>query len=199
MKRWIGCSVVTLSVATGAVVVGAWSVLSYHVLVREQIAVEARWSRIENIYQRRWSLARRLAETARDAARDPAPVESLAETCDRAAGIILSPEILNDPGRLDELMRLDASQRVFIAGTIESVRFSDGASFRALDRDLTATEGDLEVACGRFNETVTDYNRLIARFPMSLFARLYGFRTLPSIDSSPAAPEPQTPEAVDEN
>jgi LemA protein len=200
MKRWIGCSVVTLSVATGAVVVGAWSVLSYHVLVREQIEVEARWSRIENVYHRRWSLATRLADTARDAARDPAPVDSLAETCDRAAGIILSPEILNDPERLDELLRLEASQRAFIAGTLESVRSRDGGSLRALEQDLKATEEDLAVACDRFNESVKEYNRLIGRFPMSLFARLYGFRAKPSIDSSPAPPAiDDDPAGTDEN
>jgi LemA protein len=200
MKRWIGCSVVTLSVATGAVVVGAWSVLSYHVLVREQIEVEARWSRIENVYHRRWSLAKRLADSARGVARDQAPVDSLAETCDRAAGIILSPEILNDPQRLDELVRLEASQRTFIAGTFDSIRSPGSGSFRALEEDLKATEEDLEVACDRFNESVTEYNRLIGRFPMSLFARLYGFRTKPSIDSSPGPLAPEDdPEGVDEN
>ena len=200
MKRWIGCSVVTLSVTTGAVVVGAWSVLSYHVLVREQIEVEARWSRIENVYHRRWSLARRLADTARAAARDPAPVDSLAETCDRAAGIILSPEILNDRARLDELLRLEASQRTFIAGTLESVRSRDAGSFRALDQDLKATEEDLAAASERFNESVRGYNRLIGRFPMSLFARLYGFRVKPSIDTSSAPPTiDDDPAGIDDN
>lgn len=200
MKRWIGCSVVTLSVATGAVVVGAWSVLSYHVLVREQIEVEARWSRIENVYHRRWSLAQRLADSARGVTRDPAPVDSLAETCDRAAGIILSPEILNDPQRLDEILRLEASQRAHIAGILESIRSPGSGSFRVLDQDLKATEEDLGVACDRFNESVAEYNRLIGRFPMSLFARLYGFRTKPSIDSSPDPPAPDDDaEGIDEN
>jgi len=200
MKRWIGCSVVTLSVATGAVVVGAWSLLSYHVLVREQIEVEARWSRIENVYHRRWSLATRLVDAARGAARDPAPVDSLAESCDRAARIILSPEILNDPERIDELQRLESSQRAFIAGTLESVRSRDRGSLRALDQDLKATEEDLAAACDRFNESVVEYNRLIGRFPMSLSARLYGFRAKPSIDSPPAPPATdEAPVGIDED
>ena len=55
--------------------------------------------------------AKRLADSARGVARDPAAVDSLAETCDRAAGIILSPEILNDPQRLDALLEtLETSQ-----------------------------------------------------------------------------------------
>jgi LemA protein len=183
MKRWIGCSVVTLSVATGAVVVGAWSLLSYHVLVREQIELEARWSHIENVYHHRWSLATRLADTARSVAQDPAPVDSLTESCDRASRIILSPEILNDPERLRELQSLESSQRAAIAETLESVRFRGDGSIRALDEDLRATEEDLADARDRFNASVAEYNRLIRRFPMSLFARLYGFRPKPSIDT----------------
>lgn len=187
MKRWIGCSVVTLSVVAGAVVAGAWSLLSYHVLVRERIEVEAKWSRIENVYHRRWSLATRLADAARGAARDPAPVESLSESCDRAARIILSPEILNHPERLDELRQLELSQRAAIAETLESVRSRDDGSIRALDADLKGMDESLAIACDRYNDSVVDYNLLIGRFPMSLYARLYGFRAMPSIDASPVA------------
>jgi LemA protein len=185
MKRWIGCSVVTLSVVAGAVVVGAWSLLSYHVLVRERIEVEANWSRIENVHHRRWSLATRLADAARGAARDPAPVESLSETCEHASRIILSPEILNDPERLDELRRLELSQRAAIAETLDSVRSPDDGSIEALDEDLRETDGSLAAACDRFNDSVVDYNQLIDRFPMSLFARLYGFSAMPSIEAAP--------------
>jgi LemA protein len=187
MKRWIGCSVVTLSVAAGAVVVGAWSLVSYHVLIRERIEVEAKWSRIENVYHRRWSLANRLADEARGEARDPAPVESLSESCDHAARIILSPEILYDPERLEELRQLELAQRAAIAETLEAVRSADDGSIRALDADLRGMDESLAAACGRFNDSVIDYNRLIDRFPMSLFARLYGFRAMPSIEPTPVA------------
>lgn len=187
MKRWIGCSVVTLSVVAGTVVVGAWSLLSYHILMREQIEVEAKWSHIENVYQRRWSLAMRLADAARGASRDPVPVESLSESCDRAGRIILSPEILHDPERLDELRQLEHAQRAAITETLESVGSAEDGSIRTLGADLKRTDESLEAACDRFNDSVVDYNRLIGRFPMSLFARLYGFRAMPSIDPAPAA------------
>ena len=46
MKRLIGCSFLTLTLVGAIVALGAWSLLSYHLLVREKIEVEGvvRWN-----------------------------------------------------------------------------------------------------------------------------------------------------------
>ena len=201
MKRLIGCSFLTLALVGATVALGAWSLLSYHVLVRERIEVEASWSRIENVYQRRFSLSTHLAESARAAGVDDRAEQSLSESCERVSQIILTPEILNDPQRLRELQRLDDSQAAAAAAVVRSLApgSAGGAEITDLDRRLRATRGALTDEGDRFNRAARRFNHVIGRVPMSWFARLYGFHAVPLIEAAAiVSPGPAAVEGASE-
>jgi LemA protein len=185
MKRLIGCSFLTLTLVGAVIALGTWSLLSYHLLVREKIEVEAAWSRIENVYQRRFSLSSHLAESARIAAVDDQAAHHLAESCERVSQMILTPEILNDPERLKELQRLDASQAAAVAAVVQSLDpgSTAGAEIMDLDRRLRSTRESLTDEGNRFDRAARRFNRVIGRMPMSWFARLYGFHPVPLIET----------------
>jgi LemA protein len=199
MKRWVGCGLLSVTLAVVTIAAIAWGLISYHVLVGETIEVEARWSRIENVYQRRRALAARLAESTRGELGDGEIERSLAESSDLASQIILSPEILSHPQRLEELMRIDAA--VHAAGTAVLEFLERGHELhRAVElaRELQASQGSLAAEFERFNREAAAYNRRIARFPLSAFARVYGFRPMPMLGVSSPAP-PATPRVDDES
>ena len=193
MRRWVGCGLLSAAFAAVTVAATAWGLHSYRALVLETIEVEAGWSRIENVFQRRRALAAHLAESTRGVIGDGEIERSLAESSERASGIILSPEILSDPQRLEELMRLDDA--LHAAGTAVLELLERGHEPRAtvdLARELLSSRDSLAGECERFNRAAADYNRRISRFPLSAFATVYGFRAMPMLEASspgpPAAP-----------
>jgi len=190
MRRWLGCGLLTLGFVAGTVVAAAWSLMSYHALLRETIRVEAGWSRVENIYQLRRTLATHLAESTRGEIGDPRIERALAESSDGVSRIILSPEILSDPERLEELMRLDAAVEAASAAVLGSLERAGARDSTAIEiaRQIGASEGRLAEERDRFNRAVDAYNRLIGGFPLSAFARVYGFRPLPSLEAPSPAP-----------
>ena len=185
MKRLIGCSFLTLTLVGTGVALAAWSLLSYHLLVREKIEVEAAWSRIENLYQRCFSLSTHLAESARSAAVDDGAAHDLAESCERVSQVILTPEILNDPLRLKELQELDDSQAAAVVAVVRSLApgAPGGAEIMDLDRRLRSTRESLTDEGVRFDRAARRFNRVIGRMPMSWFARLYGFHPVPLLET----------------
>ena len=86
---------------------------------------------------------------------------------------------------------LVAQTDVFIDETLDSfgAAASRQRSIRELKEDLDASGESLGVEQNRFNHAVDDYNRRIGRFPMSLFAHLYGFHRKPLVDPLPSLPK----------
>jgi hypothetical protein len=189
MKRLIGCSFLTVTLAGAVIGLGVWSLLSYHFLVREKIEVEAAWSRIENSYQRCFSLSTHLAESARTAGVDPEAAQHLAESCERVSQIILTPEILNDPRRLEELQQLDESQAAAVAAVVRSLApgATGGAEIIDLERRWQSTRDSLTEEYEYFDRAARRFNQVTGRVPMSWFARLYGFHPVPLLDAQSIA------------
>lgn len=186
MKGWLGCSAVML-VVLAIIAAAVWGTFAYQGLVREQIEVEARWTRIENAYQHRVNLATHLTESVRGGtARAAEVVEPLSEACDRAAQIVLSPEILNEPARFREFEDLHALQSASIADTLSALeKRSDLLSSRSvveLRDQLEAAERKLVTEGASFNEAAERYNRVIRPFPASMIARLFDFEPKPLLE-----------------
>jgi len=190
MKRWLGCSLLTLGFVAGTVAAAAWSLISYHALLRETIRVEAGWSRMENIYQHRRTLAVYLADSTRGEIGDARIERALSESANRVSQIILSPEILSDPERLEELIRLDAAVETASAAVLGSLERGGARDSTAIElaKQIGASEGRLAEERDRFNRAVDAYNRLISGFPLSAFARVYGFRPMPHLEPPSIAP-----------
>ena len=68
MKRMMGCAVVALILIAIVGGILVWGVGINNDLVRKQLAVDAGWAQVENVYQRRADLIPNLVETVKGAA-----------------------------------------------------------------------------------------------------------------------------------
>ena len=188
LKGWIGCGLMLL-LLVGMVAGGAWCVLTYQELVREQVNVDACWSRIENVYQRRMDLIPSLVGTVRGVAlREQQLIDELSQARARTAGTILSPEILNEVHSLRELLQQQADLSECLTKALEALdENSDLGSIRSfleLRAQFQVADERLISEWGRFNDAVEHYNDVIRPFPVSVIARLFSFTPRPDLGPS---------------
>src|ERR671919_951268 len=95
MGKAVGCLAI---VAIVAVIAVFWGVSQYNGLVKSQESVNAAWSQVENVYQRRMDLIPNLVATVKGVANfEKETYIAVAEARSKAGQITISRDILNDP------------------------------------------------------------------------------------------------------
>ncbi|MBN2093236.1 LemA family protein [candidate division KSB1 bacterium] len=178
MKK--GCLVIIVLAAI-AFFIFLWGKNQYNKLVEADETVKTAWSKVESAYQRRFDLIPNLVETVKGYAKHEKDVfVGVTEARSKMGGIIeMGPEFLDNPQKVKEFQQLQgefssALQRLMMV--VENYpQLKADKNFQDLQVQLEGTENRIKVERDRFNDEVRTFNTLVRRFPLVLFAGMFGF------------------------
>jgi LemA protein len=171
----------TLFIIGGIVVIIVlWFISAQNGLVTKEEAVTAKWSQVENVYQRRLDLIPNLVETVKGYAQQEEDVlTTVTELRSRVGQMNVNSDIVNDPEAMQRFQNAQSelggalSRLLVVAENYPDLKSNQ--NFLALQSQLEGTENRIAVERKRFIEAVQEYNTSIRRFPTSLVASIGGF------------------------
>ena len=139
-------------------------------LVLQREAVDAQWTNIEPVLQRRAELLPNFVDTVKGFARHETEVfQSIADARAALAGARAPQEEIQANGQLDgALARL-------LAITENYPQLRSNQNFLRLQDELSGSENRIAVERRKYNEALQHYNASIGVFPGNLIASLAGF------------------------
>src|SRR5713101_1353869 len=133
-------------------------------------AVNAAWSQVDVVLQRRADLIPNLVETVKGyAAQEVTVFGDIA----KARSALLSASTPTD--KIAANQRLDSALGRLLVVVEKYPQLKSNENFLRLQDELAGTENRIAVERRRYNEAIQDYNTFIALFPNSLVASLGGF------------------------
>jgi LemA protein len=186
----------------------------YNQIQTKDEAVKAGWSEVINQYKRRADLVPNLVNTVKGYASHEERV--LTEVTEARAKVSQINVNANDAASLQQFQQaqgeLSSALSRLLVVTENYPNLKADQSFRDLQAQLEGTENRINVARGRYIQTVQDYNTYIRQFPVNLTAMMFHYATkpnftveneaqiqqAPNVDfntAPPAAPAAPTPQA----
>ena len=157
--------------------------------------VKAKWSQVDNQYQRRMDLIPNLVETVKGYANfEKSTLTDVINARANATKVQLSPEMLNDP---EAVKKFEAAQGA-LSSTLSrlmvvSERYPDlkaNQQFLSLQSQLEGTENRIAIARKDYIDTVQQYNTTVRTFPGRIWAMIYGAKEKAVFTSSEGADKP---------
>jgi len=192
-KTKTGCWIVIIVLLI--LIIGIYSFLknSYNQMVTKNENVKAKWSQVENVYQRRLDLIPNLVNTVKGyAAHEKETFTAVTEARAKAGGMLnISDKVLNDPAMFQKFQQAQSTlggalQRLMVVME-KYPELKANENFLALQDQLEGTENRIAVERKRFNEAAQDYNVYIKKFPRVILANMFGFKEKPYFKSSEGA------------
>ena len=158
-------------IALGVIVlVALYLVATYNGLVKLRNRIENAWSQIDVQLQRRYDLIPNLVETVKGyAAHEKGVFENV--TAARAAAI--NAKGPQDQAKAETVLTGALKSLFAVAEAYPDLQASE--NFKALQDELSGTEGRIAYARQFYNDTVQAYNTRIQTFPTVLIAGPFGF------------------------
>lgn len=193
MARASITALVVLAIVLMAIVGWAISVNNQLVVLEQNVNEKA--AQVQNVYQRRADLIPNLVETVKGfATQERTVLEDVTRARASAAGVQLTPEVLNDPQAMQRFQAVQnqlggALSRLLV--TVERYpELKSNQNFLALQNELAGTENRIAVERMRFNQAVREYNTRLRLFPGSLVARFTGYQPKAFFEATPEAATP---------
>ncbi len=167
MQRAIVVIIVLLLIAF---LLGSMYVGRRNEMVRKRETVNAAWSQVDVVLQRRADLIPNLVETVKGYAGQEQKVFG-----DIAAA---RSQLLNAKNPSDKIAangQLDSALGRLLVIVENYPQLKSNENFMRLQDELAGTENRIAVERRRYNETVQDYNTYISLFPNSIVAGMSGF------------------------
>jgi LemA protein len=193
--RFMGCLVVLGLFLVASLGIAFFLFGQFNGLIRAGEAVDAQWSQVENVYQRRADLVPNLVETVRGASEfEQETLNQVVEARSRVGQLqVDANEVLGDPQAFARFQQTQdalssALQRLLVVveryPELQAVQ-----AYRDLMVQLEGTENRIAVERRRFNEVARDYNVRLKRIPTRWFNDLlgWGFEERPYFEASPGA------------
>jgi LemA protein len=138
---------------------------------------KARWSEVENQYQRRSELVPDLVEAVKGFDRQERDVlEAVTEARSRAAAIQATPDLINNPEAFkkfqDAQAQLSGALGRLLVASERYPELKSNQNFLALQAQLEGTENRLAVARRDYIEAVRIYNTELGTLPGVIWAKL---------------------------
>jgi len=152
---------------------------NYNTLVDMDENVELAFADLQSDYQRRADLIPNLVNTVKGAADfEQETLTAVADARAKATSVNIDPSNLS-PEKLQQFQQAQGQVSQALSRLLVSVeRYPElkaNQNFRELQAQLEGTENRIKVARNKYNETVTQYNKKVRRFPGSIYASLFGF------------------------
>jgi len=139
-------------------------------MVRNNEAVNAAWSQVDVVLQRRADLIPNLVETVKGYAAQEVTVFS--DIANARAALVSA----HDPaGRIAANGQLDGALGRLLAIAENYPQLKSNENFLQLQDELAGTENRIAVERRRYNQALQDYNTYIGLFPNNVFAAWAGF------------------------
>lgn len=142
-------------------------------------SVHNSWSKVQSAYQERADLIPNLVATVRGAADfEKGTLEAVINARSKATSITIDPSTAT-PEQIRQFQEaqngLSQSLGRLLVVAEQYPDLKSNASFQQLQAQLEGQENRIRVERNRYNDTVTEYNTKIRRFPASFFASIFGF------------------------
>jgi LemA protein len=152
---------------------------SYNKAVGLDEGVKKAWSQVENQYQRRSDLIPNLVNTVKGYADfEKSTLTAVIEARAKATSVTVDPSNMSE----ESLRNFDQAQQGVTSALgrllVSVEKYPDlkaNQNFIDLQKQLEGTENRIATERKNFNESVNDYNATIRRFPMAMFAGMFGF------------------------
>src|SRR5512142_1872337 len=140
-------------------------------MVRKREQVNAAWSQVDVVLQRRADLIPNLVETVKGFA---AQEQTVFRDIANARAALLSSRSPRD--RIAANDRLDNALGRLLVVVENYPQLRSNENFLRLQDELAGTENRIAVERKRYNDNLQDYNTYIQKFPQSMFAGFAGFK-----------------------
>ena len=184
---------VVILLVVGAVLVGLffWFQGNYNNMVKMDEGVQAAWSQVENVYQRRADLIPNLVATVKGyAAHEQQTLEGVVSARSKATQITVDADNLT-PDNLAKYQKaqgeLGAALGKLLAITENYPELKANENFMSLQSQLEGTENRIAVERKKFNEAARNYNTVIRQFPKNIVASMFGFEKKPYFEAQEGA------------
>jgi len=191
-KSWIVIIVIVV------VLIGFYSMFkgTYNNMVTKGESVDAQWSQVENVYQRRADLIPNLVNTVKGyATHEKETLEGVVEARAKATSVNidasnLTPQSMQAFQKAQDGLSGALSKLMVVVEKYPDLKANQ--NFLDLQAQLEGTENRIAVERKKFNEKVREYNTYIKTFPNNLYAGMFGFTQKPyfkAAQGSDKAPE----------
>ena len=185
--------IVLLVVAAVVLGIFFWFQGNYNSMVKMDEGVQAAWSQVENVYQRRADLIPNLVATVKGyAEHEQQTLEGVVSARSKATQITVDPENLTS----EQLAKYQAAQGELgaalgklLAITENYPNLKANENFLSLQSQLEGTENRIAVERNKYNEAARNYNTTIRQFPKNIVAGMFGFEKKPYFEASEGAKE----------
>ena len=172
-------NIVLLSVLGLLVLLVGYGCNGYNGLVQKDQNVKGKWANVESDYQRRSDLIPNLVNTVKGAANfEQETITQVIEARSKATQTTISADDLS-PEKIAAFQKAQGQLSGAIGRLLVSVeRYPElkaTEAFRDLQAQIEGTENRIKVSRNDFNAAVQDYNTSAKRFPLVLFAGMFGF------------------------
>ncbi len=173
----------------GAIVLGLffWFQGNYNKMVKMDEGVQAAWSQVENVYQRRADLIPNLVATVKGYAQhEQQTLEGVISARSKATQISVDPENLT-PEEIAKYQKaqgeLGAALGKLLAITENYPDLKANENFLSLQSQLEGTENRITVERNKYNQVAREYNTTIRQFPKNIVAGMFGFEKKPYFEA----------------
>jgi LemA protein len=169
-----------VAVLAVAVLFGVFGVRSYNKLVNLDQAVQAQWSQVENVYQRRADLVPNLVETVKGAAKFEKETFQAVTEARAKVGQVQQGTSPNDPGAVQRFGQaqdqLSSALSRLLVVVEKYPELKATQAFRDLQVQLEGAENRIAVERMRFVQAAQAFNTQRNRFPTNVLAGMFGSR-----------------------
>lgn len=171
--------VTVIILAVVAVALFGWVKNTYNTLVTGDESVQAAWSQVENVYQRRADLIPNLVATVKGyAEHESSTLEAVMAARAKATQITVDASSLSE----EQIARYQSAQGELSQALGRLLAVSEAypdlkanENFRDLQTQLEGTENRITVERQKYNETARPYNTMLRSFPANIVAALFHF------------------------
>lgn len=159
-------------------VIVIWFIGTYNSLVSADQGVNAKWSQVENQYQRRADLIPNLVKIVEEyASHEKTVLEEVTKARSQWAGAKTQGEKVQAAESMDTAL----SRLMVVVESYPQLKAVD--AFVTLQAQLEGTENRVAVARMDYNEEVRNYNIKIKQIPTSIVAGIYGYQDKPFFEA----------------
>ena len=172
-------------------VIALWAISSYNGLVGQEEDMEKYWANVEAQYDRRDNLVPNLANVVKGYAKHEDKVfTEVTEARTKIGQININAENMTD----EQIAKFQKAQDQMSGALSKLMAVSEAypelkanQNFLDLQSQLEGTENRITKAVTDFNDAAKEYNTKVRKFPTSIFAGIFGFKTKPHFKAKEGA------------
>ncbi|MCB5229365.1 MAG: LemA family protein [Candidatus Cloacimonetes bacterium] len=186
--------IVIVAIILLIVIIAGYTIGRYNKIRTLKVEVDNKWGQVQNQYQRRFDLIPNLVSTVQGAANfEKSTLTDVVEARAKVGQMNVNPELINDPeafARFEEAQAGLSSALNRLMVVVENYpELKANQNFLQLQDQLEGTENRITTERGRFNDSVSSFNKYVVVFPNNIIASIFGMRPLPFFQAAVGAEE----------